>query len=167
MGMDIKSNFQNIELYFDSDWSFKTISEADVQHVEQMLGFKFPQAIKDFYLRFNGMQLVVNCCIALGDSYIKVGDFNEINAENQGMDFIEMYKVGLTEFWPDHLIPFAYDEGAHEFCFSIDTNDFGAIYFHNSEWTGEPEEIQFLAKDFLSFLAALRPESRPFKFPCN
>lgn len=156
--MDIKDIFYNIELYFDSDWSWKTISETDIKNVEEILALKFPETIKDFYLRFNGMQLIDNC-IPLADSYIKVADFNEINAKSQGMDFIEMYRIGLTEFWPKHLIPFAYDEGGHEFCFSIAPDDYGAIYLHNSEWTGEPDEVKFLAKDFLSFLKALRPES--------
>lgn len=156
MVQDIK--FYDMSLTFLND-EFREVSIEQVVSIETKLKFKFPQVMKEYFLNFNGGQLVDDCLQFKSDDYIKLADIYILKSSNKSSDFEHLYYCGDNAFWPKHLIPFGCDEGGHEFCFSIAPDDYGAIYFHMSEWTGEPEEIQFLAKDFLSFLKNLRPES--------
>jgi cell wall assembly regulator SMI1 len=160
MEVVMRSNFKDIQLDFDNDYSFNPVCDSEIDIVETLLNQRFPKDLRDFYIKFNGAQFAEkNCCIEQVSGFQKIHTMAELNATNKDFDFIELYKATLNPYWPNQLIPFAYDEAGHEFCFSCSQVNSGKIYFHNSELTGEPEETQFIAKDFLSFLEALRPES--------
>lgn len=158
--MDIKVSFYNVRLTFKEEWERKGITIGRLEEIEKSLNIIFPQEIREFYLQFNGRQLGENCCIANGvNDYFKIGDLWILDSDKRSLDFEHLIFCGQNEYWPNYLVPFANDEGGHEFCFSTRSDDYGAIYFHMSEYTGESEEVRFLAKNFIDFLSLLRPES--------
>jgi cell wall assembly regulator SMI1 len=157
--MAMKNNFNGIQLDFDDDYSFRRLVDVDIDKIEAELHFTFPKDLREFYKSFNGAQFGESCCIEQKETFQKVHVMAELDAVDRDNDFAELFHATVSEYWPKQLIPFAYDEGGHEFCFSIATDNYGEIYFHDSELSGEQHETRFLAENFLRFLAALRPES--------
>jgi hypothetical protein len=155
----MRNDFHGVKLDLDGNWPYQPLSDNEIRAFEERLGTKLPKLIIEFYLLFNGCQFGERCCIACGSDYQVINSLSIINSNNLDLDFYELYQASDSEFWPKHLIPFGHDAGGHAFCFSIAPDSFGAIFFHMSEWTGEPEELQFIAEDFLSFLQGLRLEA--------
>ena len=56
---------------------------------------------------------------------------------------------------PTHLIPFADDPFGNLYCFSVRTNDFGAIYWLSLEQLGN-DKPRFVEKSLNQFLEKLR-----------
>lgn len=134
-----------------------SISSADLDSVDKILGFPLPQDLRDHYLRFNGGHPVPSL-FPKDDELYGVNDFLPIKHGMRGESFEDTYRsvVVGNELFPRHLIPFACDGGGDYFCYSMKPTEMGAIYFHQSDYYDDPERaLVFLAKDLRTFLDSL------------
>ena len=116
----------------DSD---PAISSEDFLQFEEILGKKLPEAMKDFYLKYNGGQPQV----------WGVHDNRHLFPFNS-FDSLEEMKKSLTWF-DDEVVPagfkatdllhFAYDPGSGNYALSLRAEDYGKVYFYVLEETAE------------------------------
>lgn len=112
-----------------------TISSEDFLQFEEILGKKLPEAMKDFYLKYNGGQPQV----------WGVHDNRHLFPFNS-FDSLEEMKKSLTWF-DDEVVPagfkatdllhFAYDPGSGNYALSLRAEDYGKVYFYVLEETAE------------------------------
>jgi hypothetical protein len=114
----------------------------------------FPQQIADYFLKYNQGQLD-NMVFPFDDGYALIHCFYELDQPSEIYE--KTIELSMTnEYWPSHLVPFAYDQGGYDFCFSRREEDIGAIFLHQDEYVGEERECLFLAPDFNTFLNSLK-----------
>ena len=111
------------------------ISSEDFLQFEEILGKKLPEAMKDFYLKYNGGQPQV----------WGVHDNRHLFPFNS-FDSLEEMKKSLTWF-DDEVVPagfkatdllhFAYDPGSGNYALSLRAEDYGKVYFYVLEETAE------------------------------
>ena len=111
------------------------ISSEDFLQFEEILGKKLPEAMKDFYLKYNGGQPQV----------WGVHDNRHLVPFNS-FDSLEEMKKSLTWF-DDEVVPagfkatdllhFAYDPGSGNYALSLRAEDYGKVYFYVLEETAE------------------------------
>ena len=111
------------------------ISSEDFLQFEEILGKKLPEAMKDFYLKYNGGQPQV----------WGVHDNRHLFPFNS-FDSLEEMKKSLTWF-DDEVVPagfkatdllhFAYDPGSGNYALSLRVEDYGKVYFYVLEETAE------------------------------
>lgn len=111
------------------------ISSEDFLQFEENLGKKLPEAMKDFYLKYNGGQPQVRG----GHDEHHLFPFNSFNS-------LEEMKKSLTwfddeavpaEFKATYLLHFAYDPGSGNYALSLRKEDYGMVYFYVLEETAE------------------------------
>lgn len=139
-----------------------TISEEDLIKIEKEYDFKFPNDLREFYLIYNGGMPERN------EVYLELEDWN---ATTKFHGFYAIKKNGQCplekilktnyheEWWIRWLIPFGYDEGGEDFCFSIRESDYGSIYYVSSDCIDEdnPEETLILVADsFKKFINKMK-----------
>lgn len=85
------------------------VTSNDVKLVEGRFGIKFPQILKEYYLKFNGMGMNLCRFTINGNNYEVV----EIIALCAGEDSFESIKMDELEdgFIPKEFMPLAYDRG--------------------------------------------------------
>lgn len=134
------------------------VEEEDLACIEQKFHVKFPAAVREHYLTYNG-------------GYPEKPVFTDKNGNTYNVDWfipisgrkgrsVEKILVLLREddAIPEWLIPFADEAGGNLFCFSVRESDCGAIYYYNHEFEyGEnPEEhVTFLAESITTFINTL------------
>lgn len=111
------------------------ISSEDFLQFEEILGKKLPEAMKDFYLKYNGGQPQVR----------GVHDDRHLFPFNS-FDSLEEMKKSLTwfddvavpaRFKATDLLHFAYDPGSGNYALSLREEDYGKVYFYVLEETAE------------------------------
>jgi len=131
------------------------ITDADIKNSEQQLNIKFPEELKEYYKINNGGHSEVNLFELNGNGY-KINEFLPLK---YGDDTIEStYKEAFVDnsLMPKDLVPFAADAGGDYFCFSIKENEYGNIYFYESEYYDNPARSHvFLANSLSEFLEKL------------
>lgn len=115
--------------------TYPAISSEDFLQFEEILGKKLPEAMKDFYLKYNGGQPQV----------WGVHDNRHLFPFNS-FDSLEEMKKSLTWF-DDEVVPagfkatdllhFAYDPGSGNYALSLRAEDYGKVYFYVLEETAE------------------------------
>lgn len=123
------------------------ISSEDFLQFEEILGKKLPEAMKDFYLQYNGGQPQVR----------GVHDDRHLFPFNS-FDSLEEMKKSFTWF-DDEAVPagfmatdllhFAYDPGSSNYALSLRAEDYGKVYFYVLE---EKAEIYGQWASFEEFL---------------
>lgn len=123
------------------------ISSEDFLQFEEILGKKFPEAMKDLYLNYNGGQPQVR----------GVHDDRHLFPFNS-FDSLEEMKKSFTWF-DDEVVPagfkatdllhFAYDPGSGNYALSLRAEDYGKVYFYVLE---EKAEIYGRWASFEEFL---------------
>lgn len=123
------------------------ISSEDFLQFEEILGKKLPEAMKDFYLKYNGGQPQVR----------GVHDDRHLFPFNS-FDSLEEMRKSLTWF-DDEVVPagfkatdllhFAYDPGSGNYALSLREEDNGMVYFYVLE---EKAEIYGQWASFEEFL---------------
>jgi cell wall assembly regulator SMI1 len=137
--------------------SASPITECEICLVEEQFRFKFPQALRDLYLLHNGGQpLKSRFTGRLGPQTvhrllpIKHGSHTVV-------DSLQRLKIE-SSLLPDGLVPFAIDRGGNFFCFSISSDQFGAVYFLDMDHL-KPEDpksaVTWLAESVKSFFDCL------------
>lgn len=125
------------------------IKEQDLQDLEQEYNFKFPEDIKQFYLKYNGGRLEKYCYMAQDDTFI-FSDFFSIKVGHSTLND-KMSSNYIDDWWPKELIPFGYDGGGNSFCFHINSGQIYYIYEDTEDDDGIAP-IEYVAPDFLSFI---------------
>ncbi|MGH4124395.1 MAG: SMI1/KNR4 family protein [Clostridium sp.] len=71
-----------------------------------------------------------------------------IKYSNKGRDILEKYIKDFREdvILLEWLIPFAYDPGGDLFCFSINTEDNGSIYYWSHEYDLDEDPEDYVIK---------------------
>ena len=124
------------------------ISKEDFLQFEEILGKKLPEAMKDFYFKYNGGQPQVR---GVHDDR-HLFPFNSFNS-------LEEMKKSLTWF-DDEAVPegfkgadllhFAYDPGSGNYALSLREENFGKVYFYVLEETAEINGQWPSFEDFLN-----------------
>lgn len=136
-----------------------SLSEPDLQDVQDRFGFTFPADFRELYLASNGGQPVKNryrdekgTCILHQFLPIKHAQ------PRLGSLEISIQRTKIEQLLlPEHLIPFAIDPFGNYYCFSTREVDFGAIFYVQMEGGSVSEEnADFIAPSLNSLLAALR-----------
>ncbi|MCX7746060.1 MAG: SMI1/KNR4 family protein [Clostridia bacterium] len=139
----------------------KSISDEDLLEIEKKYGFTFPQDIRDHYLTYNGGEPEMYVFIDEGYKYI-IQRFIPIKHRKTMdseilEDILDMLRTA-DKILPDWLIPFADDPGGNLYCFSLNKDEEGVIYFweHDYDFGEDPEEhVGYLAPSLKSFIEAM------------
>ena len=135
------------------------ITLEDITSIEKEYNFKFPEDLKEFYLKYNAGKLEKKIIRLDGDDYLRFHCFYSIKIGYSILE--EVLKDAYTDDWRikwKWLIPFGYDEGGEEFCFSIRDFDYGCIYLFNTEELDEdnPENsVIKVGENFTDFINSM------------
>ena len=113
------------------------ITLEDLTAIEKEYDFKFPEDIKEFYLKYNAGKLEKRVVRLQVDDWIGYTTFGEFYSVKTG-DFTLEQKLEMQyeDDWRIRwkwLVPFGSDEGGEDFCFSIRDCDYGYIYYFESD----------------------------------
>jgi cell wall assembly regulator SMI1 len=137
------------------------LTDEDISDIEKKYKFTFPKDIREHYLTYNGGE--PERCVFVdedGDEYV-VQRFIPIKHKNKrGGGNLEttLDMLRVDEILPNWLIPFAEEPGGDLFCFSVDEDEEGAIYYwsHEYEYGEDPEEyVTYLAESLKEFIEAM------------
>lgn len=133
------------------------LSELDIMRVENRLGIRLPQDLKEHYLLHNGGTPRPQFFPKDGDAY-DVDRFFSINTGAQGSSFERTYvmMVDQTPDFPRGYIPFASDCSGDMFLYSVRPESFGNIMFISHEDYEDPDRyVVFLAPTLKEFINSL------------
>ena len=111
------------------------VSREDLLQFEEFLGKKLPEAMKDFYLQYNGGQPQVR---GVHDDYhlFPFNSFNSIGDMRKSLTWFDDEAVP-ARFKATDLLHFAYDPGSGNYALSLREEDYGKVYFYVLEETAE------------------------------
>lgn len=124
----------------------KKVEKGELEELEELLGERLPQEIKEHYIKYNG-------------GYPKFSKHTDIEGEEYEVNYfltvkgyrgISSVKELLRDVIPTRLIPFADEEGGDLFCISVRGEDIGEIYYYNHEDDGE-ESVTKISNSFKEF----------------
>lgn len=132
------------------------IGEADAENFRKITGVEIPDDLKNHFLKYNGGRPIPSCFENDVDKFcirsflvIAYGDEN-YSLESTYLD------LKSNDLFPSGYLPFAMDEGGDYFLYSM-RNDFGSIYFNQSEYYEEPDRFMIkLSDNFGKFLNSLK-----------
>lgn len=133
------------------------LSELDIKRVENQLGVRLPQDLREHYLLHNGGTPRPQFFPKDGDAY-DVRCFHSMNTGARGSSFERTYvmMVDQTPEFPRGYIPFAHDSGGDMFLYSVRPESFGNIMFMSHEdYEDEDRYIVFLAPTLKEFIDSL------------
>ena len=147
MGISYNNNFKNIK---------KSIIAKDILYIENKHRFKFPDDIREHYLTFNGGRTERR--IFLEDDYeFIVQQFIPLKDDDDGRDLDTVLDtLRHDNTIPNWLIPFADEPSGDLYCFSLDEDELGAIYYWAHEYINQPEESYgYLSESLKEFIESL------------
>mgnify|MGYP002712408722 FL=1 len=111
------------------------ISKEDLLQFEEILGKKLPEAMVDFYLKYNGGQPQVS---GVHDEHhlFPFNSFNSLEEMCQSLTWFDDEAVPAG-FKATDLLHFAYDPGSGNYALSLREEDYGKVYFYVLEETAE------------------------------
>ncbi|QPF93764.1 SMI1/KNR4 family protein [Bradyrhizobium commune] len=133
------------------------LSELDIKRVENRLGIRLPQDLKEHYLLHNGGRPCPQFFPKDGDAY-DVDCFYSMNTYAKGSSFERTYvmMVHQTPEFPRGYIPFADDCSGDKFLYSVRPESFGNIMFISHEDYEDPDRyVVFLAPTLKEFINSL------------
>ena len=140
--------------------SGKVLNNNDFIQIESKYNFKFPKEVKELYMEFNGGEPEKYIYIDEdGDDYV-VQKILSIKYSEKFTNTLEGYIESFRRdnIIPNWLIPFGYDPGGNIYCFSLQNDEFGTIYFWDHEYD-ENEDIDdhliYLCDSILEFVNSL------------
>ena len=111
------------------------VSREDLLQFEEFLGKKLPEAMKDFYLKYNGGQPQVR---GVHDDYhlFPFNSFDSLEEMRKSMKWFDDEAVPAG-FRATDLLHFAYDPGSGNYALSLRAEDYGKVYFYVLEEKAE------------------------------
>ena len=111
------------------------ISKEDFLQFEEILGKKLPEAMKDFYLQYNGGQPQVR---GVHDDHhlFPFNSFNSLEEMKKSLTWFDDEAVPAG-FKATDLLHFAYDPGSGNYALSLRAEDYGKVYFYVLEEKAE------------------------------
>ncbi|MBK1818599.1 SMI1/KNR4 family protein [Burkholderia orbicola] len=103
--------------------------KLDIERLESDLGVQLPEAMKDYYLKFNGGMPVLDWFPMEGDwEPIWIHEFLPIGTQGASNSNVQSIyaRVAGKGGYPRTFVPFAIDPGGNLFC--VDT-DSGAVHY--------------------------------------
>lgn len=101
------------------------ISAADLDALQQELGYRLPEAFRAHYLRWNGGAPALDWieCAALFEP-VRINSFKFVQpagcSSGSSADLVGCYRLMRErDLIPAHLLPFAYDDGGNFFCLDM------------------------------------------------
>ena len=111
------------------------ISSEDFLQFEEILGKKLPEAMKDFYLKYNGGQPQV-WGVHDNRHLIPFNSFDSLEEMKKSLTWFDD-EVVPAGFKATDLLHFAYDPGSGNYALSLRAEDYGKVYFYVLEETAE------------------------------
>ena len=123
------------------------ISKEDFLQFEEFLGKKLPEAMKGFYLKYNGGQPQV---MGVHDDrhLFPFNSFDSLEEMRKSMKWFDN-EVVPEGFKATDLLHFAYDPGSGNYALSLRAEDYSKVYFYVLE---EKAEIYGQWSSFEEFL---------------
>ena len=123
------------------------ISKEDFLQFEEFLGKKLPEAMKNFYLKYNGGQPQV---MGVHDDrhLFPFNSFDSLEEMRKSMKWFDN-EVVPEGFKATDLLHFAYDPGSGNYALSLRAEDYSKVYFYVLE---EKAEIYGQWSSFEEFL---------------
>lgn len=123
--------------------SGRRLTDAILKRVERELDFVFPADVREFYLTVNG-GYPSKTEFGEGDDAYTFECFHPVKGTSGGDELGTFegccrYLRNEQHVIPWHLIPFASDPGGDYFCFSVDPNDLGTVYWFCGDHIDSPE----------------------------
>jgi hypothetical protein len=111
------------------------ISKEDFLQFEEFLGKKLPEAMKNFYLKYNGGQPQV---MGVHDDchLFPFNSFDSLEEMRKSMKWFDN-EVVPEGFKATDLLHFAYDPGSGNYALSLRAEDYGKVYFYVLEEIAE------------------------------
>ena len=111
------------------------ISKEEFLQFEGILGKKLPEAMKNFYLKYNGDQPQV---VGVHDDrhLFPFNSFNSIGEMRKSLAWFDD-EVVPEGFKATDLLHFAYDPGSGNYALSLRVEDYGKVYFYVLEEKAE------------------------------
>jgi hypothetical protein len=127
------------------------LSPSDIQQVEQKIGISLPDDLQEHFLLHNGGQPNPRY-FSIGDDWIGVQQFLPMNTADRNSGFEQTYEdlVLSTSEFPTGYIPFAIDDGGDYFLYCMKEDQFGKIFFNQSEFYDDPNRVLIFLSDSLS-----------------
>ncbi len=139
--------------------SYNSISENDLQNVEEKIGYQLPTKYKLFLLKHNGGRPVLNGVRHEGQHFDYVGHFYAICGETYHDDLLRQIKEH-KDMIPEGYLPIGESPGGDVFCISLKKSTLGALFHWDHEeanYDGEPWEYNMtnLSPSLTKFLEEL------------
>lgn len=137
------------------------ITEAELTALEEQYGFRLPEDLRQFCLRYNGGLLPTGT--ELNPEDCRLTDFLAIKYPVMDkiptMDTLLKWQA-MDGFIPMNLVPFCDDEAGDSYYIRVDEAGYGKIYyiFHEfmDDFLADPEGEGFVAGSFTEFLEMIR-----------
>lgn len=111
------------------------ISKEDILQFEEILRKKLPEAMKDFYLKYNGVQPQV---MGVHDDR-HLFPFNSVDSLEEMRKSLKWFddEAVPAGFKVTNLLHFAYNPGSGNYALSLRAEDYGKVYFYVLEEKAE------------------------------
>lgn len=130
----------------------------DLTELEAEYGFQFPDEIKLFYLEYNGGKPKRREVCLQEENWKSSTSFHGFYTVKNKLANV-LKEIYFEDWWIKWLIPFGYDDGGENFCFSTRDSDYGSIYYFMSECIDEEDPDNALVKvgeNFVRFINDMR-----------
>ena len=137
----------------------QSLTDEDLNKIENDFKFELPKEFKDHYLKYNGGYPEKDAFIWNTGERTTLNTFFSI--KYPGFISLESTYQSLVldeKILPGSIIPFATDDGGNFFCISAKETTYGSIYYYNHEHYNEQnkeEALTLINKSFNEFLNAL------------
>ena len=111
------------------------ITREDLLQFEEILGKKLPEAMKDYYLKYNGGQPQVR---GVHDDHhlFPFNSFDSLDEMKKSLKWFDDEAIP-EGFKATDLLHFAYDPGSGNYVLSLREEDYGKVYFYILEEKAE------------------------------
>jgi len=103
-----------------------SVTSNDVELVEVRFGIKFPQILKEYYLKYNGMGINL-CKFKINGNEYEVAEIIALCAGEDSFEDIKMDELE-DDFIPKEFMPLAYDRGGDYYYWNSETEFVYLVY---------------------------------------
>lgn len=131
-----------------------SVTEADLNEAEKVIGRSLPVELRRHYLAANGGRPIPNALIRNGESYC-VHEFIPVKYGRKGESLEDVFCMSRDHL-PADAIPIAIDAGGDYFLYSIKADSMGSVWFYASDYFNDPSRAMVkLAENLDEFMNGL------------